>query len=474
MPEPLQLTFRKDVNFENCVIDAENILTRIADTLALQITQSEFPAMIVTGESSNANGIAAYSAQRLIPGIRLRIQSMDFNYDTGENRISGGSEPYTMALTVVASADAEPGVIVRRDIDGNFGANQITATSIVMNYPNIVVTGQNIFDQEGNIIADSKGTADNAVNITNSIGNIDLSDIFVTNVSGNITSTVKDAYNVTNAIAGVSIKGNNNDDPSTGVFRIGINSDGSDTYAKRALVANEALSLTINGQEVESGNFARLDADNTFESAYTSTFGRINTTNFTATNATITTLSLPTTAATARPTTPAFYTGSIEPTGQTRVNFNGYLYATRVGNAMYNDLAECFVPKDGIKYEDCKHRIMQIDNNGHVELAQPFSPTVIGVVSDNYGYLLGGDEEEIKKNKKIPIGLSGTLWVDLDDDKYIGYIQIGEFVCSGKDGKAHAIPIKETNDVKYNNTIVGKIIELDKKTRQAKILLTLR
>ena len=64
MAEPLKLTFRQDTHFENTIIDLENILTKVSDALALKLPQSEFPATIITGESSNANGIAAYSAQR--------------------------------------------------------------------------------------------------------------------------------------------------------------------------------------------------------------------------------------------------------------------------------------------------------------------------------------------------------------------------------------------------------------------------
>ena len=474
MAEPLKLTFRQDTHFENTIIDLENILTKVSDALALKLPQSEFPATIITGESSNANGIAAYSAQRLVPGIRLKVQSNDFNYDTGENRITGTNEPYTMQMSVIASADAEPGVIVRRDINGNFAGKQITADSIIMNYPNITVNGTNIFDSDGKLVINVSGTADNSSNVTTSIGNISISDIFVTNVSGAITGTVRNAANVTDTIKGISIIGLNNTDPNTGIFQIGTDPNGSDTYCKRALVAEQANSLVIGGTEVVAGNFARLDANNTFGANFVSTFGNAVATTFTSTNATISRLTFPQTSATSRPTGATFYVGDIEPNGITRLNFNGYLYATRIGNSMYNDVAECFVPVEGLEYSNCIHRILQINNDGKVELADELSTTVIGVTSDNYGYLLGGTEKEIKNNLKIPVGLTGTLWIDLDDDKFVGYINIGEFICSGKNGKARSIEVKNTNDIKYNNTIVGKIIAIDKSSRRVKVLLTLK
>lgn len=471
MAEPLSVTFRRDVNFDNDIVDLEKLITMISDSLALQLPQSEFPALIITGESSNTNGIAAYSAQKLVPGIRLKVQSNDFNYDTGENRIVGGNDAYTMRMSVIASADADPGVIVRRDINGDFAGNQLTANSIVLNYPNILVNGKNIFNSDGKLIVDSEGVSDEAVNVSGEIGGVDITEIFVTNISGEVTNVVKDAANVSSTIKGVSIIGNNNTDPSTGIFMIGSKADGSDTYAKRALYANAAGSLRINGTDVSARNFARIDASNTFASTTTNTFGNVVTTNLTGTDVTTTRLTFPQTAVSSRPSTPTFYIGDIAPNGLTRINFNGHFYATRIGNAQYNDLAECFCPVAGITYKDAVNRIVEICDDEKIRYASKNSYTAIGIVSDNYGYLLGGSDDEVKTSTKIPVGIAGTLWVKLDPSVDIDNVSLGDYIYPGDNG--YALVVAGRFDTDIDVVIIGKIININKDNKQVKVILML-
>jgi len=163
----------------------------------------------------------------------------------------------------------------------------------------------------------------------------------------------------------------------------------------------------------------------------------------------------------------SFYSGSTSPTNTIRLNYDGYLYATRVYNAVYNDYAECF--ETAVNYNECKNRIVEI-KNGKVFIASPESDLVVGVVSDTYGFVLYGTEDEIKNNTKVPIGVSGTLMVDAEE--VIDEKNIGRFVCSGKDGKARVIPRKES--YKYDGSIVGKIIDIDKEKNQYKIIISLR
>jgi len=92
------------------------------------------------------------------------------------------------------------------------------------------------------------------------------------------------------------------------------------------------------------------------------------------------------------------------------------------------------------------------------------------VVSDSYGFLLNGSEEEIRDGLKIPVGLVGTLFVDAEDmvdDQFMN-----RFVCSGKDGKARIVPVGEA--YKYEGSIVGKIININKEKNQYKIILNLK
>lgn len=165
----------------------------------------------------------------------------------------------------------------------------------------------------------------------------------------------------------------------------------------------------------------------------------------------------------------SFYSGTTSPSNTTRLNYDGYFYATRVYNAVYNDYAECF-ESNGLVYNEIVNRIVEIGSDKKLKLANEESKGVIGVVSDSYGFLLNGSEEEIRDGLKIPVGLVGTLFVDAEDmvdDQFMN-----RFVCSGKDGKARIVPVGEV--YKYEGSIVGKIININKEKNQYKIIISLR
>lgn len=164
-----------------------------------------------------------------------------------------------------------------------------------------------------------------------------------------------------------------------------------------------------------------------------------------------------------------FYAGATAPTNTTRLNYDGYLYATRVYNAIYNDYAECF-NSNGLVYNEIVNRIVEIGSDKKLKLANEESKGVIGVVSDSYGFLLNGSEEEIRNGSKIPVGLAGTLYVD--SEEVVDEKNIHRFVCSGKDGKARVIP--KGKAYKYEGCIVGKIIGVNKEKNQYKIIISLR
>lgn len=144
---------------------------------------------------------------------------------------------------------------------------------------------------------------------------------------------------------------------------------------------------------------------------------------------------------------------------------SGTLTASRVYNAVYNDYAECF-NNTNLIYNEVLHRIVEIDDNECVRLASKNSYRVIGVVSDNYGHLLGGLEEDIENGHKIPVGLAGTLYVYTLDE--IDTKNIGKLVCADNNGYATLA------DKDSEGTIVGKIIGFNKEYHQYKVLLILK
>lgn len=165
-----------------------------------------------------------------------------------------------------------------------------------------------------------------------------------------------------------------------------------------------------------------------------------------------------------------FYLGTDKPSSSTRLNYDGYLYATKMFNAVYNDVAECFIPIEGLTYNELKYKIVEITDNGKIKLATTQSNRVVGITSTNFGQLLGGTNEEILSNDKIPVGLCGTLYVDAEYKVNID--DIGKFICSSDFGKAIAI---NKDEIAQNyGYIVGKIICVDTENNRYKVLLTIK
>jgi hypothetical protein len=100
------------------------------------------------------------------------------------------------------------------------------------------------------------------------------------------------------------------------------------------------------------------------------------------------------------------YGGATDPTGTARLNYDGYFYATRVYNAVYNDLAE-FMPGFG----EAGQVLVQTED-GLKPSTKRGDGAVVGVYSDSYGYALGGDEDS---EGKVPVGLSGRVWVWIEE-----------------------------------------------------------
>lgn len=167
-----------------------------------------------------------------------------------------------------------------------------------------------------------------------------------------------------------------------------------------------------------------------------------------------------------------FYTGTEVPTAKNQLTWDGYLSATKIYNAAYNDVAECFFPSDGVTYTNVKNRILELDNHGKVRLASAKSNKIIGIASDNYAYLLGGMQYDIDNEVKIPVGLTGTLWVDADEE--VSYNNIAKFVYSSDNGKAKTYTPGEASMKKNEGTIVGKVVDCDIIEKRYKVLISLR
>lgn len=104
----------------------------------------------------------------------------------------------------------------------------------------------------------------------------------------------------------------------------------------------------------------------------------------------------------------------------------GSISATKVYNAVFNDLAEGYIP-------GCHNLIpgdiVEIRHDGKVYRADRLSKKIVGVISDQYAACYGASEEEIKNGTKVAVGLIGKVYVNVigpvKQGDRIGIIQAG-------------------------------------------------
>ena len=150
-----------------------------------------------------------------------------------------------------------------------------------------------------------------------------------------------------------------------------------------------------------------------------------------------------------------FYTGTTNPTNSNRLNYDGYFYATRVYNAVYNDIAEFMY-----KAEDCNAEpgyVMVQTEEGLKPSFQRADKRVVGVYSDSFGYALGASFT----NRKIPVALTGRVKVYIAEP-----VEIGDYVVSGPNGFA----TKATEeDLRNPAVIIGKVLQNKNDSKPEKI-----
>lgn len=130
-----------------------------------------------------------------------------------------------------------------------------------------------------------------------------------------------------------------------------------------------------------------------------------------------------------------------------KLYYNGYFYANRVYNAVYNDYAEYF--KKGNTIVEPGDVVVCGENGEYVKSSSAYSNLVVGVFSDTYGHLLGGEGKPSDEQNYIPIGLSGRVNV-----KVIGDIKKGDLLVSSD------IPgVAQSSNKHIPGTIIGKALE---------------
>jgi hypothetical protein len=450
MAEDLKVVINKEKSWRNVANDMDKILTVLSNTIKLDLSDpSEYPTISVTGEFSDDYGIVALSCEKLQTARKISL--------TGD---ATGSITFD-------------------------GSNDVEIKVSVTNISNTPIT--QVFTTDGE--------AKKAVWVTDNIGKstaysngVPISKLFESDSNG-----ITDRYAALLSVSTLNLRyGSTNYDVSQ-LFDF-------DHLVNGVPPVKYSTSLaTTSGTKFDTTDVAIKSGNNTFSGSNT----------FTNTNTIANTLYIGNTSGSGslvfRNTTNSNGTlnvGSSNPTATDRLNYNGYLYATafsvggnvlisnnssniggtnnlyingyvhatRVYNAVYNaDYAECFEPIPHFRYLDNLHRIVEIVD-GKIQLASEYSKSVVGIISDNYGYVLGGEIEEIENSTKIPVGLSGVLFVDAENK--VSKKDLYKFIVSAGEGKAR--PLNSYENILHFGEMVGKIIGIDEENNRYKILLAIR
>lgn len=142
-----------------------------------------------------------------------------------------------------------------------------------------------------------------------------------------------------------------------------------------------------------------------------------------------------------------FYAGTTAPSNTNRMNYDGYFYATRSYNPVYQDYAEYFAKDEDLEAGDVV--VANPDGMGYIKSRCAYEKVVVGVVSDQYAQCIGGDGGDNVEEKFAPIGLAGRVRV-----KVTGDIKPGDLLVSS------TIPgVATSTDGYIPGTVLGKALQ---------------
>lgn len=104
----------------------------------------------------------------------------------------------------------------------------------------------------------------------------------------------------------------------------------------------------------------------------------------------------------------ALYAGSTNPTNTTRLNYDGYFYATRVYNAVYNDYADYWKAEVGVPKKP--GYCYSLNKTGLRITDKRADKACMGICSDTYGHAVGS------KQRAIPISVGGFILAHVDKE----------------------------------------------------------
>lgn len=111
----------------------------------------------------------------------------------------------------------------------------------------------------------------------------------------------------------------------------------------------------------------------------------------------------------------SYYSAAPTLSGTSILGYDGYFYANRVYNSVWNDLADFRALAKGVKREPGKVYVSTAE--GLVVASKRCQGAVAGVCSDTYGFALGGGEDD---PGRAPIAVSGWVLAYVDKAYAVG------------------------------------------------------
>lgn len=129
---------------------------------------------------------------------------------------------------------------------------------------------------------------------------------------------------------------------------------------------------------------------------------------------------------------------------------NGYIYGTRVYNAIYNDIADFIelAPGSEVEYGYCYYQTKE----GLCKCNTKLQAGVVGIASDTYGYGLGINEEK----RQVPIAVAGWVLAYTDKEYPIGTALVN-------DENGRLVEITQEERANYSERIVATYMRVDEK-----------
>ena len=117
-------------------------------------------------------------------------------------------------------------------------------------------------------------------------------------------------------------------------------------------------------------------------------------------------------------------TGENKSTIINNLTATGDIYAHRVYNVVYMDIAEGYIPGEALEAGD----IVAMHEDGKVYKAVSINDCIVGVVSNEFANCLGASEAEILAGEKVAVGMIGKIHVKVKGPTRLGqHISIAPF-----------------------------------------------